>query len=113
MRLRTLGIVLVAAGLVGLIGTAWAFAARSGYGPGSAAWDRFIATSGGPACTAPALPGQTVRVVLSAMGGMMGGSMMGSGRMMNVAAGPSAASSGEITFSACNAGMIVHELEVL
>jgi len=113
MRRRTLGIVLVAVGLIGLIGTAWAFAARPGYSPGSTAWGRFIAAGGGPTCTGPALPGQTVRVVLSDMGGMIGGGMMWNGRMGNVAASPSAVSSGEVPFSVWNAGMMVHELVVL
>lgn len=84
MRQRTLGVVLIAIGLIGLVGTGWAFAARS---------DRFVSrprvwaplggARGGPTCNPPSLPGQTVDVVLSDMGRMMSGA-----RMMNVTALP-------------------------
>jgi uncharacterized cupredoxin-like copper-binding protein len=47
-------------------------------------------------------------VILSDMGGMMGG-----GRMMSVAAGPSSIAAGEVSFRVLNAGMTVHELVVL
>jgi len=100
VRRRTLGVVLIAVGLAGLIGTAWAFAARPG-------------VRGGSICNAPALPGQMVDVTLSDMGGMMGGRMMGGGHMMNVAASPSTVAAGAVSFRVWNAGMMVHEFVVL
>jgi uncharacterized cupredoxin-like copper-binding protein len=116
VKRRTLGVVFIAVGLAGLIGTAWPFAGR--HGPGLRTWGPFSGVRGGPSCNAPALPGQTVDVVLSDMGGMMGGGMMGGGmmgggHMMNVAASPSAAAAGEVSFRVRNAGMMVHELVVL
>ncbi len=108
MRPRALGILLVSVGLAGLIGTGWAFAA--GQGPGFRMWGSIGA---GPTCNAPELPGRTVEVTLSDMGGMMGGGRMGGGRMMNVAASPSVVDAGEVSFRVWNAGMMVHELVVL
>jgi uncharacterized cupredoxin-like copper-binding protein len=114
VRQRTLGAVLIAVGLAGLIGTTWAFAARpGGHGLGLRLWGPFGGVRGGPTCNAPALPGQTVDVILSDMGGMMGRGMMGGGRMMNVAASPSAVAAGDVSFRVWNAGMTVHELVVL
>jgi len=112
VRRRTLGVVLVAVGLAGLIGTAWAFAAGpggSGWGPGT--WAPFGGR--GPSCDAPALPGQTVDVILSDMGGMMGAGMTGGGHMMNVTASPSAVMAGGVSFRVWNTGMMTHELVVL
>jgi uncharacterized cupredoxin-like copper-binding protein len=114
VRRRTLGVVLIALGLVGLIGTAWAFAARpGGHGLGLRTWGPFGGVRGGPTCNAPALPGRTVDVILSEMGGMLGGGMMGGGQMMNVPASPSTVTAGDVSFRVWNAGMMVHELVVL
>lgn len=113
-RSRGLGIVLVSVGLAGLIGTAWAFAAGpDSRGLGFGMWGPFGGVRGSPTCNAPELPGQTVDVTLSDMGGMMGGGMMGSGHMMNVAASPSLVDAGEVSFRVWNAGMMAHELVVL
>lgn len=110
MRRRTLGVVLIVLGLVGLIGAAGVFAPWSDgyrlargttYGPGAG-------LRGGPTCDPPTLPGQTVDVVLSDMGGMMGG-----GRMMSVTASPSSIPAGDVSFRVWNTGMMVHELVVL
>lgn len=109
MRQRTAGVTLIALGFVGLIGTAWAFAVRSDrYPVAPGAWAPLIRVRSGPTCNPPALPGQPVNVVLSDMGGMMGGA-----RMMNVTASPSSVTSGEVPFRVWNAGMMVHELVVL
>lgn len=108
MRQRTLGVVLIAVGLVGVIGTAWALASRpDAYFVAPGAWAPLRGVGGGPTCDPPALPGQTVDVVLSDMGGMMSGSMM------NVAAGPSSLPAGKVSLRVWNAGMMVHELVVL
>ena len=113
MSRRTLGVILIAVGLVGLIGTAWAVAAGPAgtglrfqtYGPGAgAAWSAHER----PTCSPPVLPGQTVDVVLSDMGGMMMG-----GRMMRATATPSTVPPGEVSFRVWNSGMMVHELVVL
>ncbi len=94
MRQRTLGVVLIALGLIGMFGTAWAFASRSdGYLATPGAWAPLGGFREGPTCNTPALPGQTVDIVLSDMGGMMGGA-----RMMNVAASPSLVPAGQISF---------------
>lgn len=109
MRQRTLGVVLIAVGLVGLIGTAWALASRrDGYFVVPGAWAPLGGVRGGPTCDPPALPGQTVDVVQSDMGGMMSGA-----RMMNVAASPSSVPAGQVSFRVWNAGMMVHELVIL
>lgn len=114
MTQRTLGAVLIALGLVGSIGTAWAFAARSdGYLTAPGAWAPLSGVRGVSTCTPPALPGETVDVVLSDMGGMMSGGMMSGGRMMNVAAAPSSVAAGDVSFRVWNAGMMVHELVVM
>ncbi len=114
MRQRTLGVVLIALGLVGMLGIGWAFASRSdGYLAAPGVWARFGDIRGGPTCAPPALPGQTVDVVLSDMGGMMSGGMMSGARMMNVAASPSSIPAGVVSFRVGNAGMMVHELVVL
>jgi uncharacterized cupredoxin-like copper-binding protein len=110
---RRLGIVLIAVGLVGVTGTAWAFAARSGSHSIRAAWAPLGAVRGGPTCDVPALSGKTVDVVLSDMGGMMGGGMMPGGRMMGISATPSFVGAGTVSFRVWNAGMMVHELVVL
>ncbi len=116
MRLLTLGVLLVVVGLVGLVGTTWAFAALyapiSGPGP--------IGPFGGVAsCMPPALDGQVIDVTLSDMGGMPGaagmmgrGGMMG-GRMMSVSVSRSAVPAGEVSLRVRNTGMMVHELLVL
>jgi uncharacterized cupredoxin-like copper-binding protein len=49
-----------------------------------------------------------VDVVLSDMGGMMGG-----GWMMSLTASPSTVAAGDVSFRVSNAGMMVHELVVL
>ncbi len=109
MRQRTLGVVLIALGLVGLIGTALAFASRfDGYVAAPGAWAPLRGVRGGPTCKPPTLPGQTVDIVLSDMGGMMSGA-----GMMNVAASPSSVPAGDVSFRVWNAGMMVHELVVL
>jgi len=109
VRQRTLGVVLIALGVVGMIGTAWAFAARpDGYLPAPGAWATLSGVRGSPTCNPPTLPGQTVDVALSDMGGMMSGA-----RVMNVAAGPSSIPAGDVSFGVWNAGMMVHELVVL
>lgn len=72
-------------------------------------WGPFGGVGGSPTCDAPELPGQTVDVTLSDMGG----GMMGSGHMMNVAASPSLVDAGEVSLRVWNAGMMVHELVVL
>jgi uncharacterized cupredoxin-like copper-binding protein len=110
VRQRTFGVVLIVLGLAGLIGTAWAFAARSD-SYGSRRWMTYGPVAGlrvGPTCDPPTLPGQTVDVVLSDMGGMIGGS-----RTMSVAASPSLIPAGEVSLRLWNAGMMVHELVVL
>lgn len=109
MRHRTLGVVLIALGLVGMLGIGWAFASRSdGYLAAPGAWAPFGSNRGGPTCIPPTLPGQAVDVVLSDMGGMMSGA-----RLMNVAASPSSIPAGDVSFRVWNAGMMVHELVVL
>lgn len=113
MTSRRLGIVLIAVGLLGMIGTAWAFAARPGSRSISWAWAPHGEVRGGPTCDVSSFPGQTVEVVLSDMGGMMGGGMMPGGRMMGIAARPSVAGAGTISFRVWNAGMMVHELVVM
>jgi uncharacterized cupredoxin-like copper-binding protein len=62
----------------------------------------------GATCDPPALPGQTVDVILSDMGG----GMMG-GRMMNVTASPSTVAAGDVSFRVWNQGMMLHEFVVL
>src|SRR5712691_8502592 len=87
VRRRRLGIVLVVVGLVGLISTSWAIAARlSAYDSGLATSAGFAGWRNGSTCAPTSLPGQTVDVVLSDMGGMM------EAHMMNVAPSPSAVS---------------------
>jgi uncharacterized cupredoxin-like copper-binding protein len=109
-----LGLVLIALGLVGMLGIGWAFASRSDrYLAAPGAWAPFGGIRGGPTCIPPTLPGQAVDVVLSDMGGMMGGGMMSGARMMNVAASPSSIPAGDVSFRVWNAGMMVHELVVL
>lgn len=108
MSRRTLGVVLIAAGLVGLIGTAWAVAARPAglrfqtYVPGARA---ARGVPGAATCSPPALPGQTVDVVLS--------DMMTGGRMMSVAVTPSTVASGDVSFRVWNSRMMAHELVML
>ncbi len=93
-RRRTLGLILIALGLAGLIGTARAFAARPDVvRSGSRVWGPMMGACPGPACSAPTLPGQTVDVDLSDMGGMMAG-----GRMMSVTANPSTIPAGDVSF---------------
>ncbi len=109
-RQRTLGLILVSVGFVGLIATVWASAAspapsRSRLFPVRGPYMR---AHQGQACTAPQLPGQTVDVVLSDMGGMMTG-----GHMMSVTPNPSTVASGEVSLRVWNSGMMVHELVVL
>lgn len=109
MRLWGLGIIFVAVGLIGLIGSGWAIAARLGaHGLGFSTGGLLIGTRGGPTCPAPALPGQTVNVILSDTGG----GMMGN-HMMNVADSPSTVASGDVSLIVWNAGMMVHEFIVL
>lgn len=118
MKLRTLGVILIVVGLVGLVGTSWAFAAL--YVPTIAPGP--IGPYGGVAsCTPPALQGQVVDVTLADMGGMMGGpgigmlgrsGMMG-GHMMTVTGGRATVPAGEVSLRARNTGMMVHELLVL
>jgi uncharacterized cupredoxin-like copper-binding protein len=101
VRARTTGIVLIVVGVVGLMGTAWGLAARD------QGWSQWTGMRGAAACTPPALPGQSVDVVLSGMGGgMMGG-------QLNVTASPSAVAAGDVSFRVWNEGMMVHELVVL
>jgi uncharacterized cupredoxin-like copper-binding protein len=111
---RSFGLVLIALGLVGLIGSAWAFAAGpGGYRSVPSIWTPLGGVRGGPTCDVPALPGQTVDVVLSDMGGMMGGAAMPGGRMMRIASSPSVIGSGTVSFRVWNAGLIAHELVVM
>jgi uncharacterized cupredoxin-like copper-binding protein len=110
---RRLGIVLIAIGLVGLIGTAWALAARPGSSSIPEAWAPLVGPRGGPTCDAPALPGQTADVVLSDMRGMSSGGMMSGGRMMSIAARRSVVGAGTMSFRVWNAGMMDHELVVM
>lgn len=105
----------------------------------SAPW---VAANREPTCTAPDLPGSTLDVTLTDMGGMMGGrmpmwrngqlmpgagqGMMGSGRsmmdsrgvvpfgrMMTVMVSPSEVAAGTVSFRVWNAGTIVHELVIM
>jgi uncharacterized cupredoxin-like copper-binding protein len=109
VRQRTLGVALIALGIVGLIGTAWAFAARSDrYVAAPIAWAPLGGLRGGQTCDLPALPGQTIDVVLSDMGGMMS-----SGRMMSVSASRLSVAAGQVSFRIWNAGTMTHELIVL
>jgi uncharacterized cupredoxin-like copper-binding protein len=104
MRSRSLGVVLVAVGLVGLVAAMWAFAAQ----PDGAVSFRPLGGARASTCTAPPTPGQTVDVILTDMEGMMS-----AGRMMNVSASPSEVAAGTVSFVVWNAGMMVHELVVL
>jgi uncharacterized cupredoxin-like copper-binding protein len=106
---RSIGVILIATRLAGVIGTGWASAVRSG---AATAWGPFGGIRSGPTCSAPALPGQPVDVVLSDMGGMMGGGMMG-GHMLNVVASPPSVAAGDVSFRVWNAGMMVHEIVVM
>lgn len=109
MKPRTIGIVLIAFGVAGLLGTASVVAARDHGGIGRAQGPTYRVPSTA-SCSPPELPGQTVDVILSDMGG----GMMGGGRMMNVTATPSAVSTGDVSFRVWNEGvMMVHELVVL
>jgi Copper binding proteins, plastocyanin/azurin family. len=100
---------LVAVGLAGLIGSTWAFAARPGIErPKAETWGSFVGAGTGSTCTAPTLPGQTLNIVLSDMGGMIEG-----GHMLNIAASPSVVAAGKVSFEVLNAGMMIHELVVL
>ncbi len=109
MSRRTLGVVLIVVGLVGLVGTAWAFAAGSvGAGPNLWTWGLTNGGRVGSTCSAPTLSGPTVDVVLSDMSGMMAG-----GHMMSVVASPLTVAPGDVSFRAWNAGMMTHELVVL
>jgi uncharacterized cupredoxin-like copper-binding protein len=113
VRQRTLGVVLIALGLVGMLGIGWAFASGSDGYLAAPGWVPFGGIRGGPTCTPPTLPGQAVDVVLSDMGGMMSGGTMSGARMMNVAASRSSIPAGDVSFRVWNAGMMVHELVVL
>jgi hypothetical protein len=94
---RRLGIVLISVGLVGMIGSAWAVAARPGSRSGS--WVGVaLGSRAGPTCDVPRLPGQTVDVILSDRGGMMA-----SDRMMGVAESPSVVGAGTVLFRVWNA----------
>jgi uncharacterized cupredoxin-like copper-binding protein len=101
VKVRTIGIVLIGVGVVGLMGTGWGLAARD------QGWSQWAGVRGAATCTPSALPGQTVDVVLSGMGGgMMGG-------QLNVTASPSTVAAGDVSFRVWNQGMMVHELVVL
>jgi len=109
VRQRTLGVILIAIGLVGVIGTFLALVARPGrYFVAPGAWAPLGGVRRGPTCDPPVLPGLTVDVVLSDMGGMMSGA-----RKMSVAASPSSVPAGRVSFRVWNAGMMVHELVIL
>ena len=109
MKPRTIGMVLIAVGVVGLLGTASVVAVRDHRGVGRAQGPMYR-VPGTANCSPPELPGQTVDVILSDMGG----GMMGGGRMMNVTATPSTVSAGDVSFRVWNeGGMVVHELVVL
>lgn len=115
MKRRSLGVLLVCLGLVGLIGTAWAYTARPSpqQPPAPWSWAPLTGIGRATACDVPTLPGQTIDVVLTDMGRMMGGGMMGDGRMMSVTTNVSSVPAGEVSFRVWNAGMMVHELVVL
>ena len=114
MTRRSLGIVLIAVGLIGLLGTASAFAVRSHrVGARVNPFGPFNGGVGPAACEAPSLPGQVVDVELQDMRGGMGPGMMGNGRMMNVALSTSTVPAGEVSFRVWNVGMMVHEFVVL
>src|SRR5438552_394338 len=81
-------------------------------GLGAGMWSPFTVRKS-QTCTVPTLPGETVHVVLSDTGGMIGGGMMGGGYMMSVATSPSVIASGDVRFAVWNAGMMVYELVVL
>jgi uncharacterized cupredoxin-like copper-binding protein len=110
MGRRTLGMILIAVGLVGLIGTAGAFVGRTAASRWQPRrfWAPYAGARQGPVCRPPELPGQTVDVVLSDMGAMMTG-----GRMMALTAMPSKVATGDVSFRVWNSGMMVHELVVL
>jgi uncharacterized cupredoxin-like copper-binding protein len=106
VKSRSIGFVLIAVGLIGLLGTG--VLAAGGHVPGGSRWAQWGAVSGAAACTPPAFEGQTVDVIVSDMGaGMMGG------RMMNISASPSTVSAGGVSFLVWNQGMMVHEFIVL
>ncbi len=113
MRYRPIGVALVVVGLIGLVGTAWGLSVRSGgVRAGFLGWD----PSGGAAgtsCRPPALPGQTIDVVLSDMGGMMGSGMMGGHGMFTVTVDPSVVDAGDMSFRVWNRGTMTHEFLVL
>jgi hypothetical protein len=107
-------VVLIALGLVGMLGIGWAFASRADrYVAAPGAWPPPAALAEAPPAPLQLFPGQTLDVVLSDMGGMMSGGMMSRARMMNVAASPSSIPAGDVSFRVWNAGMMVHELVVL
>jgi uncharacterized cupredoxin-like copper-binding protein len=121
---RSLGVLLICLGLVGVVGTAWAFAARDDRPRSPVLVNSALLTARGQAatCDVPVLPGQVIDVVLSDMdqtmgGGMMGwgmgGGMMRSGRMMAITTNASTAEAGQVSFRVRNAGWMVHELVVL
>jgi uncharacterized cupredoxin-like copper-binding protein len=62
-------------------------------------------------CRVPALPGTQVTVVLSDMGAMMNGGMMGGRMMLRLA--PQTVPAGTVSFLALNHGTVTHELVVL
>jgi uncharacterized cupredoxin-like copper-binding protein len=113
VRSRTIGAGLVVVGLMGLIGTAWGFSARSGgVGAGFPGWDP-SGTAAGASCSPSALPGQTVDVVLSDMGGMMSSGMMGGHGMFTVTVDLSVVDAGDVSFRVWNRGTMTHEFLVL
>jgi uncharacterized cupredoxin-like copper-binding protein len=107
-----------------------AMAAASGALSSSQPWPGFRNPSGqAPACTAPALPGALIDVMLADMGGQMGqgrrGGMMGAGAgpmmaggwggagMMIVRVSPTSAAAGTVSFRVTNTGALPHELVVM
>jgi hypothetical protein len=79
MKTRSIGFVLIAVGLVGLLGTG--ALAAGGDVAGGSRWAPWSGLRGAAPCTPPSLEGQTVDVILSDLGaGMLGG------RMMNISA---------------------------
>lgn len=63
------------------------------------------------ACRVPALPGTQVTVVLSDMGAMMNGGMMGGAMLLHVT--PQRVPAGTVSVVAFNHGTVTHELVVL
>lgn len=113
MRSRTLGVILIAAGLLGLA-AASLVSVMTGDRWSAPGWAgaSFRGQRGVPAWPGPELPGQAVDVILTDGGAMMcRGMMRGTGMQATVR--PAAVASGDVSLRVWNAGSISHEVLVL